>query len=84
MCFFFLFAAHAKIIERQKQRRDKLANALRENKKRLLMLEQEINILTEPVPEGESERLDRDIKKLTEDCQRLLNGIVFTNWQLSI
>ncbi|EDW10525.2 uncharacterized protein Dmoj_GI18499 [Drosophila mojavensis] len=65
--------AHAKIIERQKQRRDKLANALRENKKRLLMLEQEINILTEPVPEGESERLDRDIKKLTEDCQRLLN-----------
>ncbi|XP_030566334.1 ataxin-2 homolog [Drosophila novamexicana] len=67
--------AHAATIERQKTRRDKLANALRDNKKRLLSLEQEINILTEPVPVGESERLDRDIKKLTEDCQRLLNMI---------
>ncbi|XP_033149113.1 ataxin-2 homolog [Drosophila busckii] len=68
-------AVHAATIERQKARRDKLANALRENKKRLLSLEQEINILTEPVPAGESERLDRDIKKLTDDCQRLLNMI---------
>ncbi|XP_022225219.2 mediator of RNA polymerase II transcription subunit 15 isoform X2 [Drosophila obscura] len=67
--------ARAATIERQKQRRDKLANVLRDNKKRLLVLEQEINILTEPVPVGESERLDRDIKKLTEDCQRLLNLI---------
>ncbi|KAH8400803.1 hypothetical protein KR009_001069 [Drosophila setifemur] len=67
--------AHAATIDRQKQRRDKLANALRDNKKRLLVLEQEINILTEPVPLGESERLDRDIKKLTEDCQRLNNLI---------
>ncbi|EDW72042.1 uncharacterized protein Dwil_GK10734 [Drosophila willistoni] len=65
--------AHAATIVRQKHRRDKLANALRDNKKRLLVLEQEINILTEPVPVGESERLDRDIKKLTEDCQRLIN-----------
>ncbi|XP_020800470.1 putative uncharacterized protein DDB_G0271606 isoform X1 [Drosophila serrata] len=63
--------AHAATIQRQKQRRDKLANALRDNKKRLLVLEQEINILTEPVPVGESERLDRDIKKLAEDCQQL-------------
>lgn len=63
--------AHAATIERQKQRRDKLANALRDNKKRLLVLEQEINILTEPVPVGESERLDRDIKQLAEDCQQL-------------
>ncbi|KAH8291428.1 hypothetical protein KR054_011770 [Drosophila jambulina] len=63
--------AHAATIERQKQRRAKLANALRDNKKRLLVLEQEINILTEPVPVGESERLDRDIKKLAEDCQQL-------------
>ncbi|EDV98362.1 GH22714 [Drosophila grimshawi] len=68
-------AVHAATIERQKTRRDKLANALRDNKKRLLSLEQEINILTEPVPLGESERLDRDIKKLTDDCQRLLNII---------
>ncbi|XP_034126713.1 TGF-beta-activated kinase 1 and MAP3K7-binding protein 3 isoform X2 [Drosophila guanche] len=67
--------ARAATIERQKKRRDKLANALRDNKKRLLVLEQEINILTEPVPVGESERLDRDMKKLTEDCQRLLNLI---------
>ncbi|EDV37008.1 uncharacterized protein Dana_GF13242, isoform A [Drosophila ananassae] len=67
--------AHATTIERQKKRRDKLANALRDNRKRLLVLEQEINILTEPVPLGESERLDKDIKKLTEDCQRLLNLI---------
>ncbi|KAH8298454.1 hypothetical protein KR044_003569 [Drosophila immigrans] len=67
--------AHAATIERQKTRRDKLANVLRDNKKRLLSLEQEINILTEPVPVGESERLDRDIRKLTEDCQRLLNMI---------
>ncbi|KAH8347842.1 hypothetical protein KR084_001636 [Drosophila pseudotakahashii] len=66
---------HAATIERQKQRRDKLANALRDNKKRLLVLEQEINILTEPVPVGESERLDRDIVRLTEDCQRLLDCI---------
>eukprot|EP00099_Drosophila_melanogaster_P005549 NP_001246417.1 TAK1-associated binding protein 2, isoform B [Drosophila melanogaster] len=65
--------ARAATIERQKQRRDKLANALRDNKKRLLVLEQEINILTEPVPVGESERLDRDIKQLTEDCNRLLD-----------
>ncbi|XP_033246637.1 alpha-protein kinase 1-like [Drosophila miranda] len=50
-------------------------HSLKHNKKRLLVLEQEINILTEPVPVGESERLDRDIKKLTEDCQRLLNLI---------
>ncbi|KAH8253501.1 hypothetical protein KR032_005769 [Drosophila birchii] len=63
--------AHAATIERQKQRRAKLANALRDNKKRLLVLEQEINILTEPVPVGESERLDRDIKQLAEDCQQL-------------
>ncbi|XP_017077153.2 putative uncharacterized protein DDB_G0271606 isoform X2 [Drosophila eugracilis] len=63
---------HAATIERQKQRRDKLANALRDNKKRLLVLEQEINILTEPVPVGESERLDRDIIQLTKDCNRLL------------
>ncbi|KAH8336662.1 hypothetical protein KR059_000124 [Drosophila kikkawai] len=63
--------AHAATIVRQKQRRDKLANALRDNKKRLLVLEQEINILTEPVPVGESERLDRDIKQLAEDCQQL-------------
>ncbi|XP_050744248.1 putative uncharacterized protein DDB_G0271606 isoform X2 [Drosophila biarmipes] len=67
--------AHAATIERQKQRRDKLANALRDNKKRLLVLEQEINILTEPVPVGESERLDRDIMRLTEDCKRLLDCI---------
>ncbi|XP_016999490.3 TGF-beta-activated kinase 1 and MAP3K7-binding protein 3 isoform X1 [Drosophila takahashii] len=66
---------HAATIERQKQRRDKLANALRDNKKRLLVLEQEINILTEPVPVGESERLDRDILRLTEDCKRLLDCI---------
>ncbi|XP_062132063.1 ataxin-2 homolog isoform X1 [Drosophila sulfurigaster albostrigata] len=67
--------AHAATIERQKTRRDKLANVLRDNKKRLLSLEQEINILTEPIPVGESERLDRDIRKLTDDCQRLLNMI---------
>ncbi|XP_052843060.1 putative uncharacterized protein DDB_G0271606 isoform X2 [Drosophila gunungcola] len=67
--------AHAATIERQKHRRDKLANALRDNKKKLLVLEQEINILTEPVPVGESERLDRDIMQLTEDCKRLLDCI---------
>uniref|UniRef100_A0A6P4EJK9 Ataxin-2 homolog isoform X1 n=1 Tax=Drosophila rhopaloa TaxID=1041015 RepID=A0A6P4EJK9_DRORH len=66
---------HAATIERQKKRRDKLANALRDNKKKLLVLEQEINILTEPVPLGESERLDRDIMQLTEDCNRLLDCI---------
>ncbi|XP_030380029.1 probable serine/threonine-protein kinase nek3 isoform X2 [Scaptodrosophila lebanonensis] len=71
--------AHRATIERQKKRRDKLANALRDNKKRLSELEQEINILTEPVPVGASERLDKDIKKLKDDCQYLLNLINDTN-----
>lgn len=65
---------HAATIERQKARRDKLANALRDNKKRLLSLEQEINILTEPIEVGQSERLDREISQLTEACRRLING----------
>lgn len=65
---------HAATIVRQKARRDKLANALRDNKKRLLSLEQEINILTEPIEVGQSDRLDREIGQLTEACRRLING----------
>lgn len=72
--FSLSLTEHAATIERQKARRDKLANALRDNKKRLLSLEQEINILTEPIEVDQSDRLDREIGQLTEACRRLING----------
>lgn len=72
--FSLSLTEHVATIERQKARRDKLANALRDNKKRLLSLEQEINILTEPIEVDQSDRLDREIGQLTEACRRLING----------
>ncbi|KAM7345116.1 TAK1-associated binding protein 2 isoform 2-T3 [Cochliomyia hominivorax] len=63
------------ILQRQKKKRDKLAAALREYKKRLGNVEQEINLLTGSVPtEGLSERLDEEIRKLRRDCQDIVRS----------
>lgn len=62
-------------MQRQKKKRDKLAAALREYKKRLGNVEQEINLLTGTIPtEGLSERLDEEITKLRRDCQDMLRS----------
>ncbi|XP_037813060.1 gamma-gliadin-like, partial [Lucilia sericata] len=63
------------ILQRQKEKRDKLAAALRNYKKRLGNVEQEINLLTGTIPtQGLSERLDEEITKLRRDCQDMLRS----------
>ncbi|XP_065366588.1 transcription factor SPT20 homolog isoform X2 [Calliphora vicina] len=63
------------ILQRQKKKRDKLAAALREYKKRFGNVEQEINLLTGTIPtEGLSERLDEEITKLRRDCNDMLRS----------
>ncbi|XP_067627910.1 putative uncharacterized protein DDB_G0288537 isoform X2 [Eurosta solidaginis] len=75
MCVPFENSALAETIRRQKTRRDKLATALRENKQKLGHVEEEINMLTETLSPGESERLDYEIERLRSDCQLMLNEI---------
>ncbi|XP_075169464.1 TAK1-associated binding protein 2 isoform X2 [Haematobia irritans] len=64
----------AEILERQKKRRDKLAAALRENKKRLVQVEHEVNLITGPIPMGLAERLDIEIEKLRAECQAMIRS----------
>ncbi|XP_036333972.1 transcription factor mef2A [Rhagoletis pomonella] len=75
MCLPYENSAFTENIKRQKTRRDKLATALRENKKKLGHVEEEINILIENLNPGESERLDHEIERLRTDCQLMLNQI---------
>lgn len=62
-------------MQRQKKKRDKLAAVLRENKRRLNQVKEEINVLTEPVEPGFSEMLENDVKRLRIECQAMLNEI---------
>ncbi|XP_011296342.2 dual specificity protein kinase splA isoform X1 [Musca domestica] len=64
----------AEVLERQKKRRDKLAAALRENKKRLGQVEQEVNLITGTIPDGLAERLDTEIQRLRSECQAMLRS----------
>lgn len=64
----------AEVLERQKKRRDKLAAVLRENKKRLGQVEHEVNLITGPIPQGLTERLDIEIQKLRAECQAMLRS----------
>ena len=62
-------------MQRQKKRRDRLAEALRARKKTLGQVEQDINLLTGNKPtEGLSERLDEDIRQLRRDCEAMLRN----------
>uniref|UniRef100_A0A1B0ADE0 CUE domain-containing protein n=1 Tax=Glossina pallidipes TaxID=7398 RepID=A0A1B0ADE0_GLOPL len=65
----------AEVLQRQKKKRDKLAAVLRENKRRLNQVKEEINVLTEPVEPGFSEMLENDVKRLRIECQAMLNEI---------
>ncbi|XP_053964522.1 dual specificity protein kinase splA isoform X1 [Anastrepha ludens] len=75
MCLPLENSVFTETIKRQKTRRDKLATALRENKNKLGHVEEEINMLTESLNPGESERLDYEINRLRSDCQQMLNEI---------
>ncbi|CAD7012241.1 homeobox protein 5 isoform X2 [Ceratitis capitata] len=75
MCLPFENSVFIETIKRQKTRRDKLATALRENKKKIGDVEEEINMLTEPLNPSESSRLDYEIERLRNDCQQMLNEI---------
>ena len=62
-------------MQRQKKRRDRLAEALRSRKKTLSQVEHDINLLTgNIVTEGLSEKLDEEIRKLRRDCEAMLRN----------